>query len=116
MFNVDSTKYDLTVDVTRNIYQPKHVSIVIRHELGNVIMFIDGKRVEMTTITAHGIGMAIAKAVPQLEQGEIIEVNINKEPIQLIGGYAMKVAGALLRKADDADDWQLQHNTKRILQ
>lgn len=107
MFNLDSTQYELSVDITNGIYKPTHGKIVARHEFGKVVMIVGGKRVEMTTTTAHGIGMAIAKAVPKLEQGEIIEMRINKEPIQLLGSVAMKVAGALLRKADDADDWQL---------
>lgn len=80
-------------------------NIVIRHEYGKVVMFVRGKRVEFDTITAHDIGYNVAMA--QLESNELIVFIINGERIQLLGEVAKKVAIALLRKADDADDWQI---------
>jgi hypothetical protein len=82
-------------------------NIVIRQEYGNVIMIVGDKRVELTTSSAHKLGMGIAKKIPYLVKNEIIFIMINGERVEL-PGVADKVAGALLRKADDADDFQIK--------
>ncbi len=102
----------LTIDVEKipNLFIPQTTKITIRQEFGIVILFLGNKRAELTTIIAHGIGMAIAKA--QLDQNEMIVLSINKERIELLWPVAKKVSTTLLRKADDADDWQLTHRRK----
>lgn len=91
-------------------YVPGIGNIVVRHEFGKVVLFINNKRAELSTITAHGIGMAIAKA--QVAPNEMIVLKINNERIELLWPVAFKLATALLRKADDADDWQI--NKRKI--
>jgi len=88
------------------VYIPTIHQIVVRHEMGKVILFISRKRVELDTLTAHRIGyaMGIAKLAPD----EMIVLTINGEKIDLLWPIAVKVSAALLRKADDADDWQLR--------
>lgn len=92
------------------IYIPTPGNMVVRHEFGKVVLFVGVKRVELTTITAHGIGMAIAKS--QIAPNEMIVLKINSERLELLWPVAFKLATALLRKADDADDWQLQNRRK----
>lgn len=97
-------------DRVRVPYEEPRSAIVVRHEQGSVVMFVGTKRVEMTTVVAVKIGLRIARnLVPQLEPCELVVMTINGERIELLGEVALRVAGALLRKADDADDWQLQH-------
>jgi len=93
-------------------YVPKYSRIIARAQLGSVFLFMDNSGVEMSTLTAHHIGYTIAMMVPNLAPDELIVIVINGEQIQLLPEVAQKVSTALLRKADDADDWQLQN--KRI--
>ena len=86
------------------IYVPKISQMVVRHEMGLVILFIDQKCVELTTLTAHDIGYQIHTA--KLAPNEMIVLSINGEEIELLWSVAKKLATGLLRKADDADDWQ----------
>lgn len=105
----------ITVDTGRMRvpYVEPRGAIVVRAEHGAVVLFAGSKRVEMTTIVAHRIGLRIARnLVPQLAAGELVVLTINGERIELLGEVALRVAGALLRKADDADDWQLQHRRR----
>ena len=95
-----------------DVFAPRFGKIVARHEVGNVVMFVDDKRVEMTTVVAHRIGVTIAKLVQKLAPNEIIVIIINGERVELLPKIAQKVSTALLRKADDADDWQLANRRK----
>lgn len=74
--------------------------------MGKVILFISQKRVELDTLTAHRIGYTMGTA--KLAPNEMIVLTINGEKIDLLWPVAVKVSAALLRKADDADDWQLR--------
>jgi hypothetical protein len=98
---------NVEADAIPVIYAPKIKQIVIRHEFGMVIMFVDNRRVELTTIIAHKIGLVIARAIPKLEPNEMIVITINSERIELLPLVAQRASTALLRKADDADDWQI---------
>lgn len=91
-------------------YRPKIDKIVARSEFGKVVLFIGNKRVELNTVTAHKIGYTIAMA--KLEPNELIVIIINNQRLEFLHPIAMNVAKALLRKADDADDWQLKLRTK----
>jgi hypothetical protein len=73
-------------------------------------MHIGKRGVDLSTVIAHQIGMIIVKAVPGLEPNELIVLNINRKKIELLGPLAQRVAVALLRKADDADTWQLNRS------
>ena len=80
-------------------------NIVVRSRHGRVYMSIGKKVIELSTITAHKVGMAIIKS--KLDYNELVVLEINKERFEFLWQVAKKVAGALLRKADDADDYQL---------
>jgi hypothetical protein len=96
------------------IYSPKFPSMVVRAELGTVVLFVGDKRVEITTIVAVDIGLTIAKSIPKLAPTELIVLIINGERIELLPIVAKKVSTALLAKAVKADDWQTQHRGKVI--
>jgi len=91
------------------VYVPTHGQIVCRSRHGMVYLFVDTRGVELTTVTAHDIGYTIAMTLPKLDQSEMVVIVINGERVELLPEIARKVSTALLRKADDADDWQLQH-------
>lgn len=99
----------ISVKEIPDIYAPEIHKIIIRHELGMVIMFIDDRRIELNTLTAHKIGYTMATA--KLAPNEMIVLSINGEKIDMVWPIAVKVSSALLRKADDADDFQLRRNT-----
>ena len=102
----------IEVDAIPTIYIPASGNIVVRAEYGSVVMFVDNKRVEMTTIIAHKIGLTIARQIPKLAPNEMIVIIINGERLELLPVVAQKVSTALLRKADTADDWQLANRRK----
>ena len=99
----------LKVEVKRAVYEPDYKKIIVRQEFRNVVMFIDDNRIEMTTPTAYKVGMAIAKAYSNLEEGELIELSINNKPLQIFGEPALKLVGKILMSAERADDFQRIH-------
>ena len=107
---VEQNTLKVEIDKIPLDYRPKIDKIIARHEFGRVILFVGTKRVEMSTTTAHKIGYNIAMA--KLEPNELIVIIINNQRLELLHPIAIKVSTALLRKADDADDWQLQFKRK----
>ena len=106
----DIPENTLTVDMAKMpaIFVPEIARITVRHEFGKVVMFIEDKRVELSSITAHEIGLTVARAIPTMEVYEMIVITINNRKVELPKPFASKVSTALLRKADDADDFQLK--------
>lgn len=86
--------------------------VVVNSKLGKVYLFLDGRGVEMSPLTAHDIGYTIAMKVPVLAPDEMIVLIINGEKLELLPDLAQRISTALLRKADDADDWQLNNGRK----
>lgn len=98
----------LKIEIIKRPVLLQYKTVVARTEHGKVILFIDDKRVEMNTVLAHKIGMKIFKTITNnLAFNEIIVLIINGEKVEFDQGAAKKLAVALLRKADQADDWQL---------
>ena len=85
---------------------------VVRRVDGRVHMFINDKQMDMNTTNAHDMGLALG--LTQLAPDEMSILTINGERIDLFDPLANKLTAALLRKADAADDWQI--NRKRKLQ
>lgn len=98
----------LKVEIDRKptIYVPTVNKMAVRQHYRNVLLLVDDRRVEMTTIVAHKIGYTIAMAIPKLSPQEIIVLKINGERIELLPDAASKLSTGLLRKADAADDFQ----------
>jgi hypothetical protein len=110
MHITDIPQDTLSVEIDRipMIYAPSAKKIIARSHLGRVLLNIDGRVVALSTITAHRIGLAIARS--QLAPDEMVILIINGERVELLWQHALQVSAALLRKADDADDWQLNRS------
>ena len=103
----------ISIDLKRGIYQGTCCKIRVRAENGLVILFIDHSKIEFNTPTAFRVGFSIVKKAGLALQGEFVSWVINGKEIQLLPEQALKVGGAILRKTDDADDFQIG---KRIIQ
>ena len=99
-----------SLKVTRKkaVYTNTNSSVAVRSRYGLVYLNVGDKTLEMKTPTAHGLGMALAKQAGLAERGELVIVIINGVDVQFLPSSARQVGGALLRKADDADDYQLR--------
>ncbi len=108
----DIPKNTLKVEIGKTpiVFIPSVQQAVARHRMGLVYLKLDNLVVEMNTLTAHRIGMALALA--DTAPDEMVILIINGERVELLKPFAVKVATALLRKADDADDWQLTNKRK----
>lgn len=83
-----------------------HHTIRVRQYHHQVVCLIDGKPVVMNTPAAVKAGVALATMAGQAQRGEIITMTHNGETIKLLPYHAKKIGGALLKKADLADDFQ----------
>lgn len=107
----------ISVDRRSGILELKAHRIVVRSRYGSVFINIDGAIIELTTIVAHRIGLDLVCKANDCLPSEQINVNINNKKLGLLPTHATQIGGALLRKADDADDWQLENlKPKRVLQ
>jgi hypothetical protein len=71
-----------------------------------VLLSLGTKTEQVSTVQAIETCLALGKAVAKLEPGEHVVLTIGGESLHLPHEVALKVSGALLRKADAADDWQ----------
>jgi hypothetical protein len=102
----------LEVVAMPKMYQQKSMVITAQHYYGMVRLKIDDKFVELPTTIAYDIGRAILLA--DVAPNEMIMLVINGEQVELLLPFAQKIAIALVRKADDADDWQIKTKRKKI--
>lgn len=97
----------IKVDLATGICRLRPQRIIVRTELGLVILFISDLRVEMTTVTAHKVGLDLIKKARQALPKDYIRMEINNKELDLLPQHATQIGAGLLRKADTADDWQL---------
>ena len=104
--------------VKQPLIVPPTPPIVVKRNGGTVVLNVNGLEISLSTYHAHRIGLAIGTA--DIAPDEMVRMTVNGAQIDLIdpkndpmeaNPYYLKVAGALLLKADAADDYQLQ--TKR---
>lgn len=89
--------------------------IAVRAEGPLVVMLFDMSRVEMLTPTAHKVAFALIRAADEcLLAGDFVVMRINRVDVEYPAKHARQVAAGLLRKADDADDFQLNHRVTAI--
>lgn len=89
------------------IYRPSIDKIVARSEGPSVALFIGEKRLEMSTPIAVKVGLALAaNGGAWLEPDDAVLFEISGIEILLLPEIAVRVGGAILKKADRADDWQ----------
>ena len=82
-------------------------NIIVGHRFGLVLMNIDGSILEFKTPEAFKLGWDIATISGDMLDGETLCVKINNKEIYLGKEHGLKLGGALLRKCDDADDFQI---------
>jgi len=97
----------IKVELSRGVYKGESHKIVVRSERGQVVVFIDQSRLEFTTPAAFKIGFAMVKKAGQALAGDLVKLVINSKELQLLPEQALQVGGAILRKFEDADDFQL---------
>ena len=88
------------------------VVIAVRATGPYVVVFIDGAGLPFLTTTVHPVGFQMVRLARQAERGDVVVFNINGTDIDLPPDKARQVGAALLRKADFADDWQLEHRRR----
>jgi len=71
-----------------------------------VYLLVDDKMLEMRTPAAHKTGFALVKQAGEALPGEFVVLKVNGYALNFPPKSATQVGGALLRKADDADDFQ----------
>lgn len=90
----------------------------------HVVLFVDGQPIPMRTKQAVQLYLALGKCADELfraraigaiglEIGTVV-VTIEREPVQMWPEFARQLAGVLMRKADDADDWQINNPVRTI--
>jgi hypothetical protein len=62
---------------------------------------------EVSTRQAIDLCLALGRLAGRVESSEFLDMRIDGRSIHLLPEFALKLSGALLRKADAADDWQL---------
>ena len=100
-----------TIEITRSrgILTGVNFTVRVRSRYGLVYWMIGDKApLEMRTPAAHKTGFALVKHASEAIAGELVVVKINGENLTFLPEHATQIGGALLRKADDADDFQ-QH-------
>ena len=96
----------LSIEKRHALYVPQTGDARVRKEYGQVVMFIDGKRLEMSTPVAVKVGLELVKSAATVDTGELIVLTISGVEVLLLPDTATRIGGAILRKADKADDWQ----------
>ena len=91
---------------------PRGVVIAVRASGPYVVVFIDGAGLPFLTTAVHPVGFQLVRLAQQAEKGDVVVFNINGTDIDLPPKNARQIGAALLRKADSADDWQLEHNRR----
>jgi hypothetical protein len=86
--------------------------IAVRQDGPYVVVFIDGRGIQFLTTDIHKVGYDMVVKSSQALPGDSVVMEINGVDIDLPPKQATQVGGALLRKADFADDWQLHHGRR----
>lgn len=97
----------MIVETKTGIYSGEVNQIKVRHRFGKVLLKIDDSVLEFKTPEAFKLGWDIVCKSGQLQPSEFVSVKINGKVIELLKEQGLKVGGALLRKCDDADDFQI---------
>ena len=96
------------LEVTRSagFFMPNVNTVRVKQKTGLVYLLIDDRLLEMRTPEAHKTGFAMVKIAGEAVQNEFVVLRINGVALNFPPKGATKVGAALLRKADDADDFQ----------
>lgn len=95
-----------------SIFTPPSGKVTLRKEYGMVVLFFEDKRLEMSTPVAVKVGLALVKhGGGVLEANDVVVLNISGVEVLMLPETAARIGGALIRKADKADDWQRDNLT-----
>ena len=97
----------IAVDRRTGGYTPPPYPLLVGHRDGQVVLTMGGKRMTIGTTTAIDVCLSLGRMAVKLEPGEHLVLILDGYEIPLPFEAAVTVSGALLRKADAADDWQL---------
>ena len=97
----------IKVEKKTGIYYNEAHEIRIRQRFGKVLLLVDGAVLEFGTPAAFKLGWDIACKSGELLPSEYLSIKINGKEIKLLSEAGLKVGGAILRKTDDADDFQI---------
>lgn len=98
----------IKITLKHGVWSSAIYQIRVRAERDSVLMLIANKMVSFTAPTAHRTGFSLAKLAGCALPGEFVIMAINGSDVDLLPEHALKIGGALLRKADDVDDYQLR--------
>lgn len=109
---------DNTLKVERRSLRGKVFSqptqqVIVRGQHSMVLLFVGGLTgncVELSTPAATELGLALVKEGGLVQYGEVVVLSINHVDLEIPSELALQIGGALVRKADKADDWQRQHS------
>lgn len=97
----------IAISLAKGIVDRRHV-IRVRQAQHEVVMLVDGKGIAVDTPAAVKAGLALATLAGQAQNNEIVTFTYSGETLNLSPQHARQLAGALLKKADLADDFQRQ--------
>jgi len=98
----------IEIELKRGIWSESTYQVRVRSEVDHVLMLAKQKIVKFRTPAAHRTGFALAKKGGEAMPGEFVIMRINGEALEMLPEDAVNLGGALLRKADDVDDYQLR--------
>ena len=102
----------MRVDQVRGVLIPSTHEIRVKAVGGKIGVLVDGKPAEtLSTVETHRNGFDMIRLADKCHDG-FIRIRINGKPIDVTGELAKKIGAALLRKADQADDFQLNQKVK----
>jgi len=96
----------LSVTRANGLLVPNIREVRARTRHGLVYLLVDDKMLEMQTPAAHKTGFALVKQSGEALPGEFVVLKVNGYALNFPPKSAKQVGAALLRKADDADDFQ----------
>lgn len=103
----------ISVSLSTGVYHSYATAMRVGHRHGSVMLSAGSKTIELSTPTAHKIGFALASKAGQAQKGEHVTLSINGEQVKLLPEHALNLGGAILRKTDDADDYQRAMRAKQ---
>ena len=83
-----------------------HHMLRVRQYHHQVLMLVDDKAITLDTPAAVKAGLSLATLAGQAQGSEIVSFKYNGETLNLLPHQAKQLAGALIKKADLADDFQ----------
>lgn len=95
----------ISISLTKGIVDRHHV-IRVRQAQHEVVMLVDNKTIVVDTPAAVKAGIALATLAGKAQNNEIVTFTYSGETLNLSPKHAQKLAGALIKKADLADDFQ----------